>query len=169
MDARAVADAREGLQLVDVRHYDEWEEGRIEGARHIPVVELEEHVDELDRQRPVVTVCRSGSRSAEAADWLRSQGFDADSLEGGMEAWAREGLPFTTPAGEPGSVAGAEPPPDDRPEHLQRAQNQFLDTVFEVQDHFGDRVPSEEEVRAFLRDRLIAEGKTPAEAEEWLS
>ena len=47
-------------------------------------------------------------------------------------------------------------------------QSEFLGLIFEVQEHFGDRQPSEEDVRAFLRQRLITEGKTPEEADEFL-
>ena len=47
---------------------------------------------ELDRSRPVVTVCRSGSRSAEAAEDLASAGFEVQNLEGGMEGWVFKGL-----------------------------------------------------------------------------
>ena len=86
-----------------------------------------------------------------------------------MEAWAAAGLPFRSSEGGPGSVAEPEPPPDDRPEELQRLQSTFLEAIFAVQEHFGDRDPSEEEVRAFLRDRLIAEGKSPEEADRYLS
>ena len=70
---------------------------------------------ERDRSRPVVTVCRSGSRSAEAANELASEGFDVQSLKGGMEAWAAQGLPVVAAGGEPGSVVEPEPPVDDVP------------------------------------------------------
>ncbi len=168
MDANSLAARKEEVQIVDVRYPNEWEAGRIDGAVHIPGDDLADRLDELDRHRPLVTVCRSGNRSGRAAEFLEDQGFDAENLEGGMEAWAEHGLPVTTPDGQPGSVVDPKPPPDDRPPEHQRLQSEFLGLIFEVQEHFGDRQPSEEEVRSFLRERLIAEGKTPEEADEAL-
>ena len=54
---------------------------------------------------PVVCVCRSGARSATAAEALTRAGFDAINLVGGMQAWAAEGLAVTTAAGGAGIVA----------------------------------------------------------------
>ncbi len=115
--------ARRGeVQIVDVRWPNEWEAGRIEGALNIPQDELDDRLSEIDRSRPVVTVCRSGMRSAAAAEQLPAEGFQADNLDGGMLAWAEEGLHVTTPDGRPGAVVEGEPPPDDRPIEHQRLQ-----------------------------------------------
>lgn len=105
MDARTAYEQREDLEIVDVREDAEWKEGRIEGAVHIPLAELEERIGELDGARPVVTVCRSGQRSLRAADLLGDLGYRAESMEGGMQAWQDAGLPITTPDGSPGTVA----------------------------------------------------------------
>lgn len=169
MDPQALAAASGQYQIVDVRYPNEWEAGHIEGAAHIPADELAERLDELERQRPVVTVCRTGARSAEAASLLRDERFDAENLEGGMEAWAAAGLPFRAIDGQPGTVVEPEVPPDDRPEAMQRLQSAYLEALFAVQEHFGDREVSDEEVKEFLRDRLIAEGKAPEEAERYLT
>lgn len=84
------------VQVVDVREADEWQEGHIDGAKHIPLGALSTRVAELDRDRPVVTVCRSGNRSMVAAKALSQAGFsDVANLEGGMIAWSRSGLPMT--------------------------------------------------------------------------
>lgn len=157
------------VQIVDVRWPNEWEAGRIEGAVHIPLDELEDRLDEIDRSRPVVTVCRTGSRSGQAAEELREGGFQAENLDGGMQAWADAGLQVTTPDGHPGAVVEPQPPPDDRPSEHQRLQSEFLSVVFAVQEHFGDREPSDEEVRGFLRQRLIEDGKSPEEADAFLA
>jgi rhodanese-related sulfurtransferase len=164
LDAR-----RDELQIVDVRWPNEWEAGRIEGALHIPQDELDDRLDEIDPGRPVVTVCRTGSRSAAAAEGLRTEGFQAENLDGGVEAWVALGLPLTTPEGRPGEVVDPEPPPDDRPIEHQRIQAEMMSVLFDLQERFGDREPSEEEVREFLRQRLIDEGRTPEEAEEFLA
>jgi rhodanese-related sulfurtransferase len=106
-DVRQVYDQRDRLQIVDVREPYEWEAGRIEGALHLPLNQLMAGREQgkLDPDRPVILVCRSGNRSELATMMLQARGYDAQNLEGGMEAWERAGLPFSTPAGEPGTVA----------------------------------------------------------------
>jgi len=77
------------VQLVDVRERWEWEIGHLPGAHHLPLGILGGATDRLDRNRPVVTVCHKGSRSLQACLVLRAGGFDARSLRGGLDAWAR--------------------------------------------------------------------------------
>ncbi len=166
MDAKTLTERRDEVQVVDVRWPNEWEAGHIDGAVHVPVDDLDDHLDELDRSRPVVTVCRSGSRSTDAARALEAEGFQAESLDGGLLAWEESGLPFAASDGAPGRVAEPEPPPDDRPEEHQRLQADFMSLIFEVQEHFGDHEPSEEEIRAYLRQRMLGEGRSPEEANE---
>ena len=153
MDPTTLARRMGEFQVVDVRYPNEWEAGHIDGAVHIPGDYIFDRVGELDRSRPVVTVCRSGSRSAEAARDLAGDGFDVQNLEGGMDAWVAEGLPIRTDDGRPARVAEPEPPPDDRPPEMQKFQNDFMEAAFAIRDHFGPREPSEQEVLAFLRER----------------
>jgi len=80
-------------QIVDVREADEVAAGMIAGARHIPLGELRSRLAELDKSRPVVAVCRSGRRSAAAADQLAAAGFTAYTMTGGMLDWSANGLP----------------------------------------------------------------------------
>lgn len=164
MDAQTAADRLPQLQLVDVRDHDEWDGGHIDGALHVPEYQLADRVEELDRSRPVVTVCRAGTRSDEAAEWLRGQGFQAESLDGGMLSWKWAGLPITGPIAEPG------PRPDlDTPE-MQALHGEFLEIALAVQERFGVGVePSEEELKDFLRERLIDEGRSPEEADAFLA
>ena len=105
MDPREVADRLDEVQLIDVREPDEWEAGRIEGARHIPLGEIGARLGEIDKNQPVVAVCRSGARSGKVVDALRTRGYDANNLVGGMQAWEQDGLPFSAPDGGPGRVA----------------------------------------------------------------
>ena len=105
MDPRTVHERRQDLQVLDVRENDEWAAGRIDGASHIPLGQLAARVGELDPDRPVVTVCRSGGRAGQAAELLTSHGLTAQVMDGGMQQWEREALPITTPDGRPGSVA----------------------------------------------------------------
>ena len=169
MDPRTLADRRDDVQIVDVREPDEWRAGRIDGALHIPRDGLADRLDELDRGRPVVTVCRSGSRSGRAAAYLAEEGFTAENLDGGMLAWEEAGLAYATPEGDPGTVAEpAEPEdrPDDGSGGHQQLQADFIELSLAVQSHFGDHVPSEEEIQGYLRDRMIGEGRSADEADE---
>ena len=89
----AEALTRAGARLVDVREPDELRtDGRIPGALHVPLGELAQRADELAGEQ-VLVVCRSGARSAMAADALRASGFDAYNVDGGIIAWERAGLP----------------------------------------------------------------------------
>jgi rhodanese-related sulfurtransferase len=85
---------REDLQLIDVREPDEHEAGRIAGDRLIPLMDVTSQADTIDRDRPVVFYCRSGSRSAMAAEAFRAAGFDAHNMTGGLLDWDAAGLPM---------------------------------------------------------------------------
>jgi rhodanese-related sulfurtransferase len=91
-------------EFLDVREDDEWQAGHIDGARHIPLRELSARVSELPKGRPIVAVCRSGSRSAAAVRGLKQLGYDAENLDGGVTAWSKAGLPLIDNAGNPGRV-----------------------------------------------------------------
>ncbi|THJ64691.1 rhodanese-like domain-containing protein [Arthrobacter echini] len=82
-------------QILDVRENSEVAEGMIPGAVHIPIGELHGRLNELDPAVPVIAVCRSGNRSATAADALNQAGFTAATMTGGMIAWQRADLPTT--------------------------------------------------------------------------
>jgi glyoxylase-like metal-dependent hydrolase (beta-lactamase superfamily II)/rhodanese-related sulfurtransferase len=90
----ALAECASRLQVVDVRERHEFDGplGRIRGATLMPLAELPKRSAELSRDRPVVTVCRSGARSAQAALLLQKAGFgDVANLAGGMVRWRAEG------------------------------------------------------------------------------
>jgi len=83
------------VQIVDVREPDEFRGplGRIPGATLVPLKELSSRAGELSKDRPVVTVCRSGARSAQAVVLLQKAGFtNVANLHGGMLRWRAEGL-----------------------------------------------------------------------------
>ena len=94
----------QGAILLDVRETPEWRAGHAPGARHIPLSRLPARIGDLPPQRAVITVCRSGHRSAGAAALLARQGRDVVNLSGGMHAWARAGLPVVASGGRPGRV-----------------------------------------------------------------
>ena len=93
-----------GAILVDVREPDEWAAGHAQDVRHIPLAQLGQRQRELPADRPIITVCRSGARSARAATLLAERGGEVSNLRGGMRAWAAAGLPVVATAGGPGAV-----------------------------------------------------------------
>jgi rhodanese-related sulfurtransferase len=100
----AVEMVESGAILLDVREPDEWLAGHAIPAVHVPLGDLDTNLDRLSLDKPIVCVCRSGGRSARAADALVRAGYDAWNLTGGMKAWAAAGLPVIDDAGAPGSV-----------------------------------------------------------------
>jgi glyoxylase-like metal-dependent hydrolase (beta-lactamase superfamily II)/rhodanese-related sulfurtransferase len=92
----ALEEHAERIQIVDVREPDEYHGslGHIRGAKLIPLGTLATRAGELERNRPVVAVCRSGARSAQASVMLQRAGFnDVANLAGGMLRWRAEGHP----------------------------------------------------------------------------
>jgi len=76
--------------LIDVRQEGEAAICSIDGSTLIPMNTLPQRLQELPRDRAVVLYCHSGMRSMMAGQWLSQQGFDALSLAGGIDRWARE-------------------------------------------------------------------------------
>jgi rhodanese-related sulfurtransferase len=80
-------------QIVDVREEYEHEAGHVAGDRYVPLPKLSEAAAELDKSKPVVVYCRTGSRSAMAADALQASGWEAYNLKGGFVAWLEADFP----------------------------------------------------------------------------
>jgi glyoxylase-like metal-dependent hydrolase (beta-lactamase superfamily II)/rhodanese-related sulfurtransferase len=81
-----------GAEVIDVREKDERDMGYIPGSRNVPYRLLTSCCPDLAKDRPVVTICESGSRASIAASILRSRGYDARPVvEGGMTAWRARG------------------------------------------------------------------------------
>ncbi len=82
------------VQLLDVRTRDEFDEGHIAGATLVDVNDstfVEQAMAVIDKQRPVAVYCRSGRRSARAANLLTNQGCQVTNLIGGVMAWQDAG------------------------------------------------------------------------------
>lgn len=74
--------------LIDVRQEWEYEEFHIPGARLIPLAELADRLDEVDRSKPALVYCASGGRSMAASGLLEGQGYeDVTNMVGGAMAW----------------------------------------------------------------------------------
>lgn len=84
-----------GQQLVDVRTLEEFNEGHLKNAQNICVTDddFEENISKLDKDKPIYLYCRSGKRSARAADILKNLGFkEIYDMEGGYLNWESEKL-----------------------------------------------------------------------------
>lgn len=83
--------------VVDVRDESEVEDGVIQGAKHIPLANLDTRIGELDKFKsaPIVVYCRTGNRSGGACKTLATAGFEnVNNLEGGIMAWETASLPL---------------------------------------------------------------------------
>lgn len=89
----------EGAALIDVREDDEYAAARVPGARHIPLGEVVERIDEVPTDGTVYVICARGSRSAKAAEHYRSLGIDAVNVAGGTLSWIDAGLPIDADPG----------------------------------------------------------------------
>jgi len=86
----------EDAVVLDVRSMAEFKDGHILNAINLPLNGLSNNIKQLEkyRDRPIVAVCRSGSRSGSACSLLRKHGFEkAKNLRGGMMAWESASLP----------------------------------------------------------------------------
>ncbi len=93
----------EDVSVLDVRQPVEWAHGHIDGAVHIPLMELIQRLDEVPPGRTVV-VCKVGARSAQAVAYLSQQGYDVANLDGGMVEWVDAGRPMVSDTGRPPQV-----------------------------------------------------------------
>lgn len=87
------------LCIIDVREQDEWDEGHIPNALHIPkdslVSQISKHVP--DKHQAVYLHCRRGTRSAMAAGWLAAEGYtEVYTVAGGITDWAEHDYPMVT-------------------------------------------------------------------------
>ena len=94
---QAASQIEKGVQLLDVRTKEEWDEGHLAKAKLVTL--SDDGFDErakavLDPAKPVIVYCRSGNRSAKAVEKLREAGFTSvRSMAGGIVAWEKEGKP----------------------------------------------------------------------------
>ena len=95
VDAFGLEQMREQSEvvLIDVRTDAEFTQGSIQGAKHIPLHMLPLVADEIEKEKPVILICRSGARSAQACAFLASKGFsNVYNLRGGVVGWAQAGM-----------------------------------------------------------------------------
>ena len=83
------------VQVIDCREQNEWDAARAAGMTLMPLDTIGQRMGELDKERPVIVVCRSGRRSLIAAQQMSTAGFtNVKSMNGGLIAWAELGHPL---------------------------------------------------------------------------
>lgn len=91
-----IVNSNQDYVILGVRTPDEFDEGHIKGAILIPVLELDNRLDELPKDKPVITYCRSGIRSRNAANILVENGFKQVYDMGGILEWISKGYPVVS-------------------------------------------------------------------------
>ncbi|MGI8421587.1 MAG: rhodanese-like domain-containing protein, partial [Gaiellaceae bacterium] len=100
IDSAQAADRLDEALFLDVREQDEWDEGHVPGAAHVPRGYLESRIEGVapDRGRQIVVYCAGGARSAFAAKSLGELGYgDVVSMAGGYADWKHNGFPTELP------------------------------------------------------------------------
>lgn len=92
------------VAVLDVREQEEWDYGHIEGAVHLPVLQLVPRLDEVPFGQRLLVVCKIGGRSMQAVDYLVRKGYDAVNLDGGMVEWVAAGRPMVSETGRPAQL-----------------------------------------------------------------
>lgn len=82
--------ARERLKIIDVREDEEVAAGKIPNAIHLPLDQISDRINELDKNEHYYIVCRSGGRSANACQYLHQLGHNVTNMVGGMLEWEGE-------------------------------------------------------------------------------
>lgn len=83
--------------LLDIREVDEFRQVRVEDSLLVPMSQLAVRLQDIPRDRPLLVICQSGSRSMNVTGYLLQNGFeDVGNVAGGIDGWQRLGLPVRT-------------------------------------------------------------------------
>ena len=93
MPTVTVSEIPDDAVVIDCREHDEWAAGHAPGAVHIPMGQVGERIDELPDGR-IMVICRSGNRSRQVCEFLKSQGREAVNVSDGTMGWADRGWPL---------------------------------------------------------------------------
>ena len=84
-------DSDENLNIIDIRELDELKICKIDGAIHIPMMEIPNQIDQLDKESELIILCRSGARSHRVCQFLLSRGFkNVKNFSGGILDWIQQ-------------------------------------------------------------------------------
>ncbi|WP_243298084.1 rhodanese-like domain-containing protein [Bacillus litorisediminis] len=92
-EVKKLLEEDETLNLIDVREDDEVAQGMIPEAVHIPMGEIPDNLDKLDKNQEYIIICRSGRRSENVSHFLQDQGYKVRNMVGGMLAYKGETKP----------------------------------------------------------------------------
>jgi DMSO/TMAO reductase YedYZ molybdopterin-dependent catalytic subunit len=133
-----------GALLLDVREPAEWQAEHAPAAVLLPMGQVRDRQGDLPRDRRIVVVCRSGGRSAAVTESLRTWGFDAVNLAGGMCAWSAAGLPVVAEPSEAGLVVHGTDPLNCETSVVALIGGVVMpNTHFYVRNHFANPVLDE--------------------------
>jgi glyoxylase-like metal-dependent hydrolase (beta-lactamase superfamily II)/rhodanese-related sulfurtransferase len=105
VDIDGLASAPPNAMLLDVREPEEFASGHVHGAVNIPQSDLATRLDEIPRDRRILTICQSGMRSLRSAQFLAQQGIEnVATVAGGTSAWRASGRPVDVTDGASGDV-----------------------------------------------------------------
>jgi len=91
IDLKNKIDNKDDFLLIDVREHSELEISKIQESIHIPMAEIPNNIDQINSNKLVVVMCKSGGRSANVCEYLMQNGFkDIYNLNGGIIKWALE-------------------------------------------------------------------------------
>lgn len=76
---------KDSLSVLDVREVEEFEALHLEGARNLPLSQLADTYDQLDKSQSYYVICKSGKRSARACQFLAERGYEVINVQGGMD------------------------------------------------------------------------------------
>jgi hydroxyacylglutathione hydrolase len=91
IEALAQPAGRNGQVILDVRAPDEWDDGHIPGALHIPLGSLQSRLEEIPRGADIAVHCQGGNRSVIASSILEKNGITVSNVAGGFSEWERSG------------------------------------------------------------------------------
>lgn len=86
-EVQEMLENKQAISLIDVRETEEAAAGKIPGAVNIPLSLLEFRLQDIDKSKEHIMVCRSGNRSGQAVRFLESRGFNVINMDGGMLEW----------------------------------------------------------------------------------
>ncbi|PXW30549.1 rhodanese-like domain-containing protein [Nocardia sp. 348MFTsu5.1] len=90
--------------LLDVREPDEWANGHVPGALHIPLGDVPGRIDEIDMDADLYVICHAGGRSERVLGYLMQRGYEGVNVAGGMMSWAQTGRPMEYGSGAGGAI-----------------------------------------------------------------
>jgi len=86
-DLKSKLKNKDSIFLLDVSTPPEFAAAKIDGSVNIPIQELQSRINEVPKDKEIITICAHGNRSLRAAHYLHGNGYKALSLTGGLEAW----------------------------------------------------------------------------------